>query len=175
MAEDFVLEKMRRGLMWHPLFILMMIPVVCVGTLSIGVKSGSSAEIQQIKPDELKRLIESNDPGILVVDNQPKGVYDLGHIKGAVNFPWTVDIKSPGDLPRDKTLILYCDCAHAEDALGLFNQLAGESDSCTSADDATDVARQLIGKFGYKNIRVLEGGWSKWQHLGYPVDKNGLP
>ena len=173
-AKVFVLEKMRRGSMRHPLFVLMMISVVCVGTLSIGIKSGSTAEIQQIKPEELKRLIESNDPGILVVDNQPKGGYDLGHIKGAVNFPWAMDIKNPGDLPRDKTLILYCDCAHAEDPLDLSKQLTGGSDTCSADDDSTDVARQLIGKFGYKNIKVLEGGWSKWQQLGYPVDKNVL-
>jgi rhodanese-related sulfurtransferase len=160
--------------MRHPLFILMMISIVCAGTLSVAVKSGSTAEIQQIKPEELKKLIESNDPGVLVVDNQPKGVYDLGHVKGAINFPWAMNIKSPGDLPRDKTLILYCDCAHAEDPLGLSKQLTGESDSCSADDDATDVARQLIDKFGYKNIKILEGGWSKWQQLGYPVDKNVL-
>jgi rhodanese-related sulfurtransferase len=85
------------------------------------------------------------------VDVQPKGAYDLGHIKGAINFPWASNLKSPGDLPRDPTLILYCDCTHEEDSL--------------------DVATQLKEKWGYTNIKILEGGWSKWQKVGYPTEK----
>jgi rhodanese-related sulfurtransferase len=156
--------------MRHLLFILTVISIVCAGTLSIAANPGSTTDIQQIKPEELKKLIEDKDPGILVVDNQPKGVYDLGHIKGAINFPWAMDLKSPGGLPRDKMLILYCDCAHSEDPLGLSKQLTGGPDSCSADDDATDVARQLIDKFGYRNIQILDGGWSKWKQLGYPVD-----
>ena len=110
-----------------------------------------AADIPQLKPEELKALIEKKDASIVVVDVQPKGAYDLGHVKGAINFPWAMEIKSPGSLPRNKTLILYCDCSHEE--------------------DSTDVAEQLMSKFGYKNIKLLEGGWSKWQQLGYPVDK----
>ena len=152
-------------------FLLFVIPVVFLQILTIAIHSPSAAEVQQIKPEELKRLIDRNDPSILVVDNQPKGAYDLGHIKGAINFPWAMDIKSPGDLPRDKALILYCDCAHAEDTVVLSEQLTDRSDSCAADDDSIDVANQLMSKFGYKNIKVLEGGWSKWQQLGYPVDK----
>ena len=108
-------------------------------------------EVAHISPEALKKLTESGDKGFLVVDVQPKGAYDLGHIKGAINFPWASDLKNSGDLPRDKTLILYCDCAHEEDSL--------------------DVAAQLKEKWGYTNIKVLEGGWSNWQKLGYPTEK----
>ncbi len=124
---------------------------VLAAVLTMTVLTSSAADIQQIKPDELKKLIESNDPNILVVDVQPKGAYDLGHIKGAVNFPWASEIRSPASLPRNKTLILYCDCAHEE--------------------DSTDVAEQLMKKFRYTNIKLLEGGWSNWLKLGYPTDK----
>ena len=148
-----------------------MISVSVAATMVIAVVSTPAAEIQQIKPEELKKLMENNDPNIVVVDNQPKGVYDLSHIKGAINFPWAMDIKTPGDLPRDKTLVLYCDCAHAEGSIAASDQLSTESDSCSANDDSTDVANQLTVKFGYKNIRVLEGGWSRWQQLGYPVEK----
>jgi rhodanese-related sulfurtransferase len=96
-------------------------------------------------------MIESKKTDFLVIDVQPKGVYDIGHIKGALNFPWSDDIKSPGGLPRDKMLIFYCDCAHEE--------------------DSTSVATQMKQKFGFSNVRTLQGGWSGWQKLGYPVDK----
>ena len=157
--------------MKHPSFCLVMILVGLAAMLAIAVISSRAAEVQRIGPEELKQLIENNDPNILVVDNQPKGVYDLGHIKGAINFPWALDIKTPGDLPRDKMLILYCDCVHAEGSIDVSDKLSTESDSCSANDDATDVANQLEVKFGYKNIMILEGGWSRWQQFGYPVEK----
>ena len=110
----------------------------------------SAQEAQSIKPEELKKLIESK-ADIVVVDNQPKGAYDMGHIPGAVNFPWAPQIKVPVNLPRNKTLILYCACSHEE--------------------DSTDVAEKLMREFGYHNIKVLEGGWLRWVELGYPTEK----
>lgn len=113
--------------------------------------SASAAEFQQIKPDELKKMIESKKTDFLIVDAQPQGVYNTGHVKGAINFPWAPEIGNPKNLPKNKMLIIYCDCAHEE--------------------DATDTATQLMEKWGYTNLRLLEGGWSKWQELGYPVEK----
>ena len=157
--------------MKHPSFCIVMILVGLAAMLAIAVISSRAAAVQQIKPEELKKRIENNDPSILVVDNQPRGVYDLGHIKGAINFPWALDIQTPGTLPRDKMLILYCDCVHAEGSIDVSDKLSTESDSCSANDDATDVANQLEVKFGYKNIRILEGGWSRWQQFGYPIEK----
>ncbi len=119
--------------------------------LTIILPTASAQEVPGIKPEALKKLIDSKDTNILVVDTQPKGAYDLGHVKGAINFPWAPELKSPGKLPKNKTLILYCDCAHEEDSI--------------------DVADQLMKKWGYTNLKLLEGGWSKWQELGYPIVK----
>ena len=111
----------------------------------------SAQHFPQVKPEELKKLIESGDQSIVIVDVQPKGAYDLGHVKGAINFPWAATLKSNGNLPKNKTLILYCDCAHEE--------------------DSTDVATQLKENYGYTNLKLLEGGWSKWREAGYPMEK----
>lgn len=118
--------------------------------LGIAFFIASAQEIERIKPEELKKLIESK-ADIVVVDNQPKGAYDMGHIPGAVNFPWAMQIKVPIHLPRNKMLILYCACGHEE--------------------DSTDVANQLINEFEYTNIKLLEGGWLRWLELGYPIEK----
>ncbi len=109
-------------------------------------------EIPRVQPEELKRMIESGDSSFLVVDVQPKGAYDMGHIKGAVNFPWNPEIKGPVNLPQGKSLILYCDCGHEEDSI--------------------DAARQLIENWEYTDIKILEGGWSQWRKLGYPIEKS---
>jgi len=131
----------------------------CIFTLILGYLTvalvtptsiASAQEVQSIKPEELKKLIESK-ADILVVDNQPKGAYDMEHIPGAVNFPWAMQIKVPVNLPRNKMLILYCACSHEE--------------------DSTDVAEKLMREFGYNNIKVLEGGWLRWVELGYPTEK----
>ncbi len=119
--------------------------------LGLLAASAHAGEIPQIKPDDLKSMIEKKQPGFVVVDVQPQGAYELGHIKGAINFPWDSDIKNPGKLPKNELLILYCDCGHEE--------------------DSTDTAQQLTTKFGYKDVKILEGGWSGWQKLGYPIEK----
>jgi rhodanese-related sulfurtransferase len=128
-----------------------MVLAVCALTWAMIAVSASAAEVKTIKPDEVKKMIESKKTDFVIVDTQPKGVYDVGHIKGAVSFPWDPELKSPGKLPKNKMLILYCDCAHEEDSI--------------------DTATQLMKKWGYTNLKVIEGGWSKWQELGYPIVK----
>ena len=109
-------------------------------------------ETRYITPEALKELIDKKDDTILMVDTQPKAAYKIGHIQGAINFPWTPEIKSP-DLPRDRILVLYCDCTHEEDSI--------------------DMAKQLLRNWEYVYVRVLKGGWSQWQKLGYPIEKSG--
>jgi rhodanese-related sulfurtransferase len=129
------------------------VPIVAfVIVVFLGATIVGGAEVSQIKPDELKAMIGSKKTDFVVVDVQPKGAYDLGHVKGAINFPWSSDITGPGKLPKNKMLILYCDCAHEEDSI--------------------DTAKQLTTKFGYTKVKTLEGGWSGWQKLGYPIEKS---
>ncbi len=118
--------------------------------LLMGSTLASAANVSKVKPEELKKLIESK-ADVIVVDAQPKGAYDVGHIPGAVNLPWVPQIKSPGKLPKNKDLILYCACTHDE--------------------DSTDLANQLVTRFGYTRVKLLEGGWLKWVELGYPQEK----
>jgi len=129
---------------------LVLISGFLVATFAFAIYSASAEKITLITPEELKKLIESK-ADILVVDNQPEGEYGMGHIPRAVNFPWAIQIKGPVNLPRDRVLILYCACAHEE--------------------DSTDVANQLIEKFRYEEIKLLEGGLLQWVKLGYPIEK----
>jgi 3-mercaptopyruvate sulfurtransferase SseA len=139
-----------KNLVHRIVILLVLISGFFVGTLAVTIFSLWAGEIPRITPEELKKMIESK-ADIVVVDNQPKGLYDKAHILGAVNLPWAMEIKGPVDLPHDKLLILYCGCAHEE--------------------DSADMANQLIEKFGYKEIKLLEGGWSQWLKLGYPIEK----
>jgi 3-mercaptopyruvate sulfurtransferase SseA len=108
-------------------------------------------DVPRIKPEELKKLIDKK-ADIVIVDTQDEKVYRLNHIKRAINFPWAPTVKNPVGLPRNKTLIIYCGCIDQEASL--------------------DVATQLIQDYGYRDIKVLEGGFQLWLKLGYPVEKS---
>ena len=106
--------------------------------------------VPRITIEELKKLMDEG-ADIVVVDTLYPYWYKRGHIKGAINFPWAETIKEPTVLPRTKLVVLYCDCECEE----------------TSAD----VGEQLIKDWGYKNVKVLKGGWAEWLKFGYPTEK----
>ena len=139
-----------KNLVHRIVILLVLIPGFLVATLAVTIFSVWAGEIPRITPEELNKMIESK-ADIVVVDNQPKTEYNKAHIPGAINLPWAMEIEGPVDLPYDKLLILYCGCAEEE--------------------DSAYVADQLIEKFGYNNIKLLEGGWGQWVKLGYPIEK----
>jgi len=112
--------------------------------------TAGAEEFPYVSFEELNRLIQEKDREIVVVDTQPAQAFEMGHIKGAVNLPWSMDLKNPRELPYDKTLILYCDCPAEEDSI--------------------DMARQLREKWAYERIRILKGNWSRWKESGHPVE-----
>ena len=113
--------------------------------------AAGAEEFPFVSFEELTRLISNKDSEIVVVDTQPAPAFEMGHIKGAINLPWAMDLKTPRELPYDKTLILYCDCPAEEDSI--------------------DVGRQLKEKWAYEKIRILKGSWSKWKESGLPIEK----
>lgn len=131
--------------------IVLSLTLGCLGALLVITPFTASAqEVQSVRPEDLKQMIE-NKTDMMIVDNQPKEAYDIEHISGAMNFPWAMQIKGPVNLPRNKLLVLYCACAHEE--------------------DSTDMAEKLIKEFGYRNIKVLQGGLLRWVELGYPMER----
>jgi rhodanese-related sulfurtransferase len=101
-----------------------------------------------IKPAEVLKMMQDHDNSFALVDTQPEMAYAQSHIPGAINYPFQERLTPPIPLPRDKTLILYCPCTHDEDSISMAKKLA---------------------EFGYYNVKILEGGWYKWEDLKYPV------
>jgi rhodanese-related sulfurtransferase len=102
-----------------------------------------------MSPEELKKHIEEHSTDIVIVDTAAAPVWEDEHIPGAINFPYNANIKAPVPLPRDKTLVIYC--------------------ACKDHEDSSDVARQLT-LLGYRNVKVLKGGWFKWLDLKYKTE-----
>lgn len=101
-----------------------------------------------IKPAEVLKMMQDHDKTFALVDTQPAMAYAQSHVPGAINYPFQERLTPPIPLPRDKTLILYCPCTHDEDSIAMAKKLA---------------------EFGYYNVKILEGGWYKWEALKYPV------
>jgi rhodanese-related sulfurtransferase len=123
---------------------------VFVSLLAFAQEENASQSFPTIKCEELKKMIDSKATDFVVVSNDPQESFEEGHIPGAISFPWTDTLKIPIALPRNKTLILYCSCSHEE--------------------DSSDMAAKLE-RFGYRNVKVLEGGFLKWSELKYPIEK----
>ncbi len=104
-----------------------------------------------VKPAEVLKMMQDHDQSFVLVDTQPEMAYAQSHIPGAINYPFQERLTPPIPLPRDKTLILYCPCTHDEDSISMAKKLA---------------------EFGYYNVKILEGGWYKWEALKYPVTGN---
>ncbi len=104
-----------------------------------------------IKPAAVLKMMQDHDNSFVLVDTQPQMAYAQSHIPGAINYPFQERLTPPIPLPRDKTLILYCPCTHDEDSISMAKKLA---------------------EFGYYNVKILEGGWYKWEDLKYPVTGN---
>jgi len=100
-------------------------------------------------PEELERLIEAKSDDIVIVDTAAPLIFEDERIPGAVNYPWVHELALPVPLPRDKTLVVYC--------------------ACNDHEDSIDMAKKL-SQVGYLYVKVLEGGWFKWQDLGYPTE-----
>ncbi|MGH9716641.1 MAG: rhodanese-like domain-containing protein [Candidatus Acidiferrales bacterium] len=101
-----------------------------------------------ISPAKVLQMMKDHNKSFLLVDTQPAMAYAQSHIPGAFNYPFQERLTPPIPLPRDKTLILYCPCTHDEDSISMAKKL---------------------DEFGYYNVKILKGGWYKWEALKYPV------
>jgi predicted sulfurtransferase len=66
----------------------------------------SADEAPRIKPEEVRELLKENK-GVLV-DVRGADAYKAGHIKGALNIPFSEIRDRARELPRDKKIIAYC-------------------------------------------------------------------
>ncbi len=71
-------------------------------------KSEGNIEPERISLEEFKNLFD-NQADMIVVDTRSLESYEAGHIPGAISMPYPDEIRARNqELPRDKTIILYC-------------------------------------------------------------------
>jgi rhodanese-related sulfurtransferase len=86
-------------------------------------------------------------------DARPERSFREGHVPRARNLPATDSkMKIPPDfleLPRERTLVVYCEGGDCQSSLALAKRLHDE---------------------GFKDIRVMPGGWEEWKKAGLPAE-----
>ncbi len=127
---------------------------LALGTLLLMIVAIAAAqvEIPRITIHELKAMIDRGE-SVLILDTQPKAIFEKVHIKGAVSLLWKarITIQDVSGLPRDKLIVTYC--------------TRGSGDS-TSAN----VAAQLM-RLGFSDVKVLADPSIKgWKEAGYPLE-----
>ncbi len=80
---------------------------------------------------------------VFIVDARDAAQYAKEHIPGAVNIEWRQAIARRGELPRDRTVVVYCNTGSLS-AQAVF-------------------ALRLLG---YDNVKVLQDGIEGWKKKG---------
>ena len=119
---------------------------------TIGGWAAAQDEVPRITIHELKGMIDQG-ASVLILDTQPKAIFEKVHIKGAVSFPWKarITLQDVSGLPRDRLIVTYCSCGPGEEA-------------------SANVAEQLMG-LGFSNVKVLaDPSIRGWKQAGYPME-----
>jgi rhodanese-related sulfurtransferase len=113
---------------------------------------GASDEVPRITVESLKKMMDEK-ADVLIIDVQPRSVYEKEHIKGAVSLPWAPELAKAqvAALPRHKLFVVYCGCGPGE-------------------EDSASVGARLI-ELGFGDVRVLaDPSISGWKEAGYPME-----
>lgn len=118
-------------------------PVAIAGYVAGNIVNGSMPAVTW------RQLVAADKTGVMLLDVRTKEEFAFGTIEGAVNIPLDDLRDRLGELPKDKTIVVFC-------AVGLRGYLA---------------VRILIGH-GFKNVRNLSGGYKTYSTALAPVGCN---
>lgn len=92
--------------------------------------------LRSLTPEQFQSEAKGNQ----VIDVREVHEYNRGHIKGAVNFPLSQLQQYIDDIPKDRTVLLYCQS-------GMRSKQAAK----------------LFVRKGYSNVAELRGGIITWK------------
>ena len=99
----------------------------------------------------LDQALELYQKGTVFVDAREPEYYQEGHIKGAWNIPFFLELvfKLDSLQGKDAPMVIYC-----------------SGDECGSSED---LAYELQAE-GFSNLLVFKGGWTAWNSSGHPIE-----
>jgi rhodanese-related sulfurtransferase len=104
-------------------------------------------EFEKVTIDELRDRLRAGQ--VVLLDARPDAEYLAGHLPQAISIPLDELERRLGELPRNRTLVVYC-----------------RGPLCVLADDALAV----LSERGRKVAR-LEEGVAEWQQAGLVLER----
>jgi glyoxylase-like metal-dependent hydrolase (beta-lactamase superfamily II) len=98
--------------------------------------------------DELRRRIDSGDPGIAILDVREADAYAAGHVPGAIHLPrGQLELRADAVFPDPTVRILaYCE----------FGKIS-------------TIAAATLRSMGFRGAIALDGGIRAWKDAGHPI------
>jgi rhodanese-related sulfurtransferase len=112
------------------------------------IVNDAKSRVKETTPEEVRRRQQAGEP-FHFVDVREDTEWQAGHAAGAVHLgKGIIERDIERDIPnKDAEIILYC---------------GGGYRSALAAD--------VLQQMGYANVISMDGGWKRWQELGYPTE-----
>jgi rhodanese-related sulfurtransferase len=133
---------------------------VCIGLLlAFAVNTSAWCDAKAIAVDEMAGYLEFVDYAgatifpeqiprseyekMLIIDAREASQFNKEHIPGAVNIEWRTVLAASSKIPRDKSVLIYCNTGTLSAQAGFALRVAG-----------------------WENVKILQGGLSEWKAKG---------
>jgi len=134
---------------------VLLFTILCISCWLATAALLQAAELQPalfktVSTEELKKMLDSGDDKLLVIDARNPEEYDEVHIRNAINIPVSKLEKNPALLPGDKkqSMVFYCN--------GI---------KCGKSKKAAQIAASQ----GYSNLMVYAEGMPVWEEKGMSI------
>ena len=102
---------------------------------------------QRYTPADIVHGELTRGAAMVFLDARAPSDYGAGHVKGAIDLPFYETAQYADALPKDRWIVCYCACPHAESG---------------HAADALFAA-------GFTKVTIIDEGFFVWRDRGYPV------
>ena len=82
-------------------------------------------------------------PKMVLIDARDPAQFAKGHIPGAINMDWRQVLAKRNAIPKNKSVLIYCNTGSLSAQAGFALRVAG-----------------------WENVRILQGGMAEWQAKG---------
>lgn len=111
-----------------------------------GPQPAFEAKTDYIKVDDVKKQLDRHAT-MVIIDARPPSDYARMHVAGAISVPFYEVEAYAKQLPKDRYIVSYCGCPHAE----------------------SGKVRDALRALGYPRTAVMDEGLLAWRDRSYPV------
>jgi sulfur-carrier protein adenylyltransferase/sulfurtransferase len=108
---------------------------------------GRDDDVDVVTAEQVKFFLDNGEK-LVLVDLRPAQEFKLKRLPGARSIPLAELKQRFNEVPRAGRIILYCDCRPADESEAFF----------------------FLRDSGYRNVTVLQQGFSRWVSLKYPLE-----